>query len=72
LTEPDFTGPDLEPADFDLPKDLEEEMVEFAIAMNDLLDKGVSQDEVHEYVDMIYDENIRTLLLTVNNGRMDD
>jgi hypothetical protein len=66
------SGPELEPADFDLPKDLEDEMVEFAIAMHDLLDKGMSQDEIHDFVDVIYDENIRALLLIVNNGRMDD
>lgn len=55
-----------------MPKDIEHEMVEFAVAMGELLDKGMSLEEVHDFIEVIYDANIRELLMTLTNGRMDD
>lgn len=64
---------ELTPQDFDEPKVLTEELTECATIVHKLFDNGMSLDEVHEFVDTIFNANMDELAWFVNhNGRMND
>ena len=62
----------MEPSDFEMPKELTDELTALAVALHELFDKGMALDEVKDFVDVVFETNMDELIHFDNNGRMND
>ena len=57
---------------FEPKKDLEDEWGELGVLIHEVLDNGTPVNDVHEYVDMIFQGNQNLMLIELTNGRFND
>ena len=64
---------DLKPQDFEVPKELTTELTACALAVHDLFDNGMSLDEMHDFVEAVFETNMNEFSWWMrHNGRMND
>jgi hypothetical protein len=62
----------VKPKHFAKPVDNTNQLTDCALALHDLFDRGMSIDEVHEFVDAVFDTNMQDLFERYNVRRFDD
>jgi hypothetical protein len=60
------------PKNFVVTVDTTDKLTECALTLHDLFDRGMSIDEVHEFVDAVFDTNMQDLFEKYKIRRFDD